>query len=88
MKPRNTTAHNFQFTKPDPKEKPFLNEKELAELVGVSYMTIKNWRKNGLIKPTFRTGKRIFYSRSFVNAFMLYGPNISAQALEDTTAQA
>lgn len=53
-------------TTPDPTPE-FITRKEAKELLGISYPTLNEWTKNGII-PAKRIGTRVRYQKSDVYA--------------------
>jgi len=44
-------------------EKPeFLSRKETRELLNVSYVTLNNWNKKGILEPSY-IGNKLFYDK-------------------------
>ncbi len=50
--------------------KPFLNVKELSKLTGIPQNTIYQYTHNNII-PYHKVGKRIFFNREEIEAFIL-----------------
>ncbi|WP_165852184.1 helix-turn-helix domain-containing protein [Chryseobacterium pennae] len=58
-------------------EKLALTRDETAELLDVSLTTLHNWNKQGILKPSAKVGKRVYYSKDEVLA-RLRGGQVSA----------
>lgn len=41
----------------------FLNRKETKELLGVSYVTLNNWHRKGILEPKY-LGNKLFYDKN------------------------
>jgi hypothetical protein len=41
----------------------FLNRKETRELLGVSYVTLNNWHRKGILEPKY-LGNKLFYDKN------------------------
>lgn len=52
----------------------YLTEYEFAELVRVSYPTVRRWRATGTDPPALRIGRSIRYPRSSVLAWLRQRP--------------
>ena len=50
---------------PQPKDPEFLNRKQVADVLGISLVTLNDWTKRGLI-PALRIGTRIRYKKAEV----------------------
>ncbi len=48
-------GHNTQKTE-------FLTRKETKELLGVSYVTLNNWHRKGILEPKY-IGNKLFYDK-------------------------
>lgn len=49
-------------------EKLTYTRDETAELLNVSLTTLHNWNKKGILKPTTKIGKLVYYSKSDIQA--------------------
>lgn len=47
-------------------EKHTYTRDETAELLDVSLTTLHNWNKQGILKPSAKVGKRVYYSKDEV----------------------
>ncbi|WP_160136253.1 helix-turn-helix domain-containing protein [Chryseobacterium sp. c4a] len=47
-------------------EKQVYTRVETAELLNVSVTTLHNWNKQGILKPSAKVGKRVYYSKDEV----------------------
>lgn len=65
--------NSFKFKEPKTNVKPFLAETQAADLIGIHPLTLKNWRQKGIVKPSFSSGKRVYYARKMLEAFLMYG---------------
>lgn len=47
-------------------EKHAYTRDETAEILNVSLTTLHNWNKQGILKPSAKVGKRVYYSKDEV----------------------
>lgn len=55
-----------------------LSVKETANELGVSYETVRNWDRRGIIKPIAYKGKRKFYSEEQIKTLKMSGIQVVA----------
>ena len=70
---RQSTNKSFAFNAPKKEEKRVFNEKEAAQYLGVSVLTLRKWRKAGAVRCIQVEGGAPFYSRVVLETFLLYG---------------
>lgn len=60
-------VNQLQIEQKTKDEKDFYTRDETAEYLNVSYSTLHNWKKKGILTP-FKMGAKVYYSKSDVSA--------------------
>jgi hypothetical protein len=57
-----------------PQQKEIVTRKEVAEMFGISFVTLHEWTKNGILSPS-KIGGRTFFKRSELMQLLINSKN-------------
>ncbi|WP_282073537.1 DNA-binding protein [Polaribacter atrinae] len=57
-----TKLKEFFSSKENQQKTELLSRKETKELLGVSYVTLNNWNRKGILEPNY-LGNKVFYNK-------------------------
>ena len=57
-----------------PQQKEIVSRKEVAEMFGISFVTLHEWTKNGILSPS-KIGGRTFFKRSELMQLLINSKN-------------
>lgn len=69
---QNLTKGLSELSKPQQKE--IVTRKEVAEMFGISFVTLHEWTKNGILSPS-KIGGRTFFKRSELMQLLINSKN-------------